>query len=553
MIKRYAVENTEPTYLRIWQTITFGKEILPLDFFKHNTLFTDEHIIKLSVYQFDSNTRFFYLSGNILSVTSDEPIYNYLDTGRIINYKGGNRYNYCITIYIFNDLLIDDKKILEFEDYSLKNNLNLKILTETEKEEVYLIFNEDLEKITGALIENRKQTELEDKISEEEATKNDLEIKKRENLIEQYKKMTLLEDDNTIVKDNYFVDKDKGLKIEFKGKIVDIFSKDELITTYNRYQNQFIVLGYRNFITVLNRVYKQGKYEDKMEQKLINLNKKLLNFKIYSYNQETKTEVFLKEIKIENNINDKGKLRFKVNGVKMPIQKMGNIFDFLCFGRYGSSLDTNTIIERLTNLEKYLEQIRLYSGMQLDLLRGKTIEIHINQVTIPIHFNIMAEDKDHWKISIDNFSIDKDYTAVKDAFRYLSGGGLSAISRICDDLNAGKELEDILIGKVRDYTVKRQLAEERAEKLFADFLEKNKTKVFKKDGGYICKGKLKNYIVKMKDEENCGVWSYPENNYICINEKTKSGQYLCKYDKLLQFCLTMINDGNLREEIHTIR
>jgi len=56
----------------------------------------------------------------------------------------------------------------------------------------------------------------------------------------------------------------------------------------------------------------------------------------------------------------------------------------------------------------------------------------------------------------------------------------------------------------------------------------------------------------MKDEENVGVWSYPNNEYICINEKTKAGQYLCKFDKLLQFCMVMLNDGNLREEIHTI-
>ena len=67
------------------------------------------------------------------------------------------------------------------------------------------------------------------------------------------------------------------------------------------------------------------------------------------------------------------------------------------------------------------------------------------------------------------------------------------------------------------------------------------------------KGKLKNYIVKMKNDEDVGVWSYPANEYICINEKTKAGQYLCKYDKLLQFCMCMLNDGNLREEIHTIR
>ena len=90
--------------------------------------------------------------------------------------------------------------------------------------------------------------------------------------------------------------------------------------------------------------------------------------------------------------------------------------------------------------------------------------------------------------------------------------------------------------------------------MFAEFLDKNKTRVFKKDNGYIVKGKLKNYLVKIKDEEdnNIGVWTYPANEYVCINEKTKEGQKLCPADKLLQFCMVMLNDGNLRQEIHTI-
>jgi hypothetical protein len=234
----------------------------------------------------------------------------------------------------------------------------------------------------------------------------------------------------------------------------------------------------------------------------------------------------------------------------MPIQKMAKVLEFILAGRYGHERETT--IERLTNLEKYLEQIRLYSGTQLELLQGKTIEITLSGVRIPIHFNIMAEDKDRWEISIDDFKVKRDYTAVKDSFRWLRGGGLTAISKICDTLKAGQKLEDILIGKVKGYVEKRRLAEEKAEKLFAEFLEKNKTRVFKREGGYIVKGKLKNYLVKMKNDEDCGVWSYPNNEYVCINEKSRAGQYLCKADKLLQFCLVMLNDGNLRNEITTI-
>jgi hypothetical protein len=86
-----------------------------------------------------------------------------------------------------------------------------------------------------------------------------------------------------------------------------------------------------------------------------------------------------------------------------------------------------------------------------------------------------------------------------------------------------------------------------------EFLEKNKTKVFAREGGYVVKGKLKNYLVKMKNDDDVGVWTFPANEYICIEEKTKAGKYLCKYDKLLQFCLTMLNDNNMREQIYTIR
>jgi hypothetical protein len=548
MIRKYEIENTDETYLRIWQKINFGKEILEPNFFKNIEIDNSQNSYKLSVYQFDSNNRLFYLGKNLYLVTSDESIYNYLDTGRVVSLYNVHYQSNSSFIYIFNDLNITDEEIKSFEEYDSKNSLDLKELMMIDNYKVNLIFKEDLEIIQKKLEEFKVEREQEEKSDEEKSLKMKQEEKKLIDFIRQYDKMTLLEDNQAIIKDNYFIDKELGIKIEFKDKVVKIFDKDDLVTEnrYNsRYSNQeigFIDISYRNFLDKIERVYRLGKYETDLEEKLQILNKKLLNFKIYSYDTETKAEVFLKEIKIENIINDKGKRRFKINGVKMPKQKMSNALDFISRG----------IIERITNLEKYLEQIRLYSGTQLQLLEGKTVEIHLNGVRIPLHFNIIAEDKENWQISIDNFLIKRNYTEVKNAFYHLSGGGLGAISQICSFLQSGKELEDILINKIREYTEKRKLAEERAEKLFAEFLDTNKTKIFKKEGGYIIKGKLKNYLIKMKNEEDVGVWSYPGNEYVCINEKTKTGQYLCKFDKLLQFCLCMLNDGGLREEIHTI-
>lgn len=555
MIKKFWLENTDKTYIRIFQKINFGKEILEPGFFGKNEIAESRESYRLAVYQFDPNTRLFFLDNFLYWVTSDEAIYNYLDTGRAVSFYTKNYYNHNdMTLYVYNDLIITDKAIKDFEDYKDKSSLNLKLVGEIDECKVNLIFNEDLEKIKTRLSEIRAEEEQIEKSEVTEKIDNTQEQEQERliSLIRQYDKMTLLEDTRAIIKDNYFIDKDEGFKIEFKDKVVKLFTKDDLVTE-NSYTNNgnFIQMSYRDFFQILEKVYRQGKYAEPIENKLKTLHKKWLSFKIYSYDKETKVEVFLKEIKIENNVNDKGKRRYKVNGIKMPIQKMSKVLDFISGGGY--RMDRTIIIERITNLDKYLEKIRLYSGNQLELLGDKTVEINLSGVTIPIHFNIFAEDKDHWKISIDDFSVERNYKDIRSAFHYLNGGSLTTISSICDTLQAGGELEDILIGRVKGFVEQRRIAEEKADKLFAEFLEKNKLRVFKKNGGYIVKGKLKNYIVKMKNDEDCGVWSYPANEYVCINEKTKAGQYLCKADKFLQFCLCMLNDGGLRDEIHTIR
>jgi len=555
MFKRYHIEKqNDETYLRIWQKVEFGKQILEPGFFENRQIPDTEDSHKLNVFQFDGNTRVFYLDNYLYFISSDEGIYNYLDTGRVFSIKGGRTYyrNNNLVSYIYNDMLITDKQIKNFERYEDKENLSFKLLGKIDLLEIYLIFNEDLDKIKNRLAEIEVEgKELENKEKTTEELKDIQERERFKALVNQYDKMTLLEDNDTIIKDNYFIDKNKGLKIEFKDKVVKLFDKDDLVSEDN-YNNKFIQLDYRSFLQKLEGVYRVGKYETPIDKKLTeNCNKKWLNFKIYSYDKETKVETFLKEIKIENNHNDKGKLRFKINDVKMPIQKMNKAIEFIGGGYY-NNIDETVLRERIQNLENYLEKIRLFSGTQLELLSGKTIEIRLDGTTIPIHFNIKAEDKDHWEISIDNFRVKRDYKSVKDSFKYLSGGGLTAIGSICDTLQAGAELEDILIDKIKGFVEKRRLAEARAEQLFNEFLEKNKTRVFIREGGYVVKGKLKNYIVKRKNDNDVGVWTFPGNDYICINEKTKEGSYLCKYDKLLQFCMVMMNDGNLREEISTI-
>jgi len=552
MIRTYTIENTETTYLRIWQKINLGKEVLEPDFFKQEDIKDSSDSLRLKVFQYDQNTRVFCMGRTLYMVTSESAIYNYLDTGRAVTFdENKGYYNHEKSkLYFYNDLIITDTEIINFENYKDKVGMNLKAIADIDKLDCSLIFNEDLVKIKNRIAQIQAEEKEIENQEKQEKIKGNEEEEKLESLIRQYDKMTILEDKGTIIKDNYFIDKDSGFKIEFRDKVVNIFKKEQLVRD-SVYSGKFIEIGYEDFLNDLERCYQCGKYDEPIEKQLENLPKKWLRFKVYSYDPETKAEVFLKEVRIENKVNDKGKSRFTINGIKIPIQKMRKAIEFIRGGRW-SGTDKNTLIHRLTNLEDYLEKIRLFSGTQLELLEGKTIEIKLNGLSIPINFNFTAEDKENWQVNIDTFSVKRGYKDIKTLSYDLRGGGLSSISGICDTLKAGKILEDILIGKIQGYVEKRRLAEERAENLFNEFLEKNKTRVFKKEGGYIVKGKLKNYLVKMKDEENCGVWTFPANDYVCIEEKTKEGKYLCKFDKLLQFCICMLNDGNLREQIYTI-
>jgi hypothetical protein len=124
------------------------------------------------------------------------------------------------------------------------------------------------------------------------------------------------------------------------------------------------------------------------------------------------------------------------------------------------------------------------------------------------------------------------------------------ISSICESLCAVK-LEDKIIKHLNLVLEQIELAEIKAKTLFIDFIEKNKTKIIPKDNYYIIKGKLKNY--KLCAEKNeAKVYTYPNNQYICIHANDKDGHQLCIWDKLIQFGMALLNDSKIREEISTL-
>ena len=108
MIKTYNIENTDTTYLRIWQKINLGKEVLEPGFFKQEDIKDSSESFRLKVFQYDPNTRAFCMNRTLYMVTSESAIYNYLDTGRAVTfdeYKG--YYNHEKSkLYFYNDLII---------------------------------------------------------------------------------------------------------------------------------------------------------------------------------------------------------------------------------------------------------------------------------------------------------------------------------------------------------------------------------------------------------------------------------------------------------------
>ena len=71
--------------------------------------------------------------------------------------------------------------------------------------------------------------------------------------------------------------------------------------------------------------------------------------------------------------------------------------------------------------------------------------------------------------------------------------------------------------------------------------------------GYIVPGKLKTYFVTYdhgKHTNGCGVYTYPDMNYVCIVDKTPNQQV--GVDKFVNRIYALANDQLLAKQIHTL-
>jgi hypothetical protein len=359
------IKGNNPDKQRIFQKLFFDKIILDNDFFDLEEI-ADTDIYFLKVKQLDPNTRAVILGGFLYKFNPDNPIYNYLDNGRAI-YYGKN----C---FIFNDLKVnkEDLKIVdnwqdnEDREINFKQIWELPITSRYDKSiKIYLLFNEDIERIKTELYREEELKKHEELEEEKERIEKDLLDKEQEKQFKETIKnfMTLpkIEDRDIIIEGNYFIEKDKGLKIEFTKKVIDIFGKEDLINDYGYSSENFIRLSYKDFMQDLARDYYIGRNDTPLEEKIKKLNlinkKYWLHFKVYTYNTENKTEEFLAEIKIENK-HLKGKYKFFINNVKIPKQKMNFALKFLGAENRYRDFNKEILINRFKNLDTSLQQIK---------------------------------------------------------------------------------------------------------------------------------------------------------------------------------------------------
>lgn len=549
--------NTNST--RIFQKLYFGKEFLQEDFFRHKKV-EDTGINYLKVYQLNDNTRLSVIGDYLYKVTTENPLYNYLDTDRILVFNGDN-------VYLLNDLKISIKDLKVLDRYRFNNevvNSKFTFICDIPKisrygsndSKVYLVDTEQIKEITESQAKIEKE-------KEEERFRENLEYqqqkKEEEELNKKLENLTLadyLEDNNGIVGEDYFVDKNLGIKIKFNKKISEIYSLNDVLYSYRRSVDNLIQLNYHNFIRDLVDFYRLGKYEKELSRKIAELkedNKRhLFNFKVFSYDVDTKEEKLIKSIKIKHEfISEKNKYYFYINNVKIPKHKMRFVFEFLESNNRGNG---DTLKNNYKNLENYFPQIVKYTGKQLELLKGVEKSVEVNNKRIPFHFDISNPDfnKENWHITFNGYTVTRHYTIIKEVVRNCYSSNLvTAINQLTSQLD-DTNFEDLIINHVKSYLDKIKQAELKAKKLFEEFLIKNKSRVIPKENYFIVKGKLKNYKVTAKSENDIGVWTYPNNQYICINESNSQGRELCIWDKYLQFCLALLNDSNLREQIHTL-
>jgi hypothetical protein len=237
----------------------------------------------------------------------------------------------------------------------------------------------------------------------------------------------------------------------------------------------------------------------------------------------------------------------------VPKAKVSRAIRRICYNYYGQ-----TIIDVAQGYNKFLTDIKKYSQKQLDLLdNGIPMSVEYNNANLNFKLNITNPEQDIWQVELGKGKWKVNYSDIKTGNRlycYDIYDVVNAITKLTGTEKTVEQTEDFVLEYLNNRRKEIEVFEKKAKDLWNDTVAKYPNKIIVKNGKIIVKGKLKTYELKSKGNNDVGVYTYPDGNYICIHANDKQGRDLYYHDKLTQFALALINDSNLgRERISTLR
>jgi hypothetical protein len=495
--------------------------------------------------------RYFSSSYGIYQIHQDHFLYNLIDEGRLISFLTGDE-DFLTAVY-FNELNPKTSLVNTFCDLDRAAKESLLLLKEGTN--AYLFYETDLEKLKVSDKKNRKTQEEAEKIQDA------MQKKTIQTFSQKYFAGEKIQDDDksSYVENNILVLSE--WRLTFTKPVSKIFPVEYILDISSEISEEVLRERVRinlSFSSLLRNINVFNAYWTLYKEKIFHNTEVDRKLEIFS---KVKDAYLFGIEKMENGVwrkicdfsLTKKDERWQFFGENIPARKV--YFALTTFGNRIEDFDE-------TSFKVFLKGIRRYTAEQLRWLNGIGLEVSLPQTKNrkkDFEINVVVSDKEtNWLLEIPqtNFKRTANHGEMKSLFDYYSSypkDFYQAYEKLSGIFGDSTELQEYFIGEAKEAEKKRIEVLKRSKNLFEEFLNSHQDKiVLRQDGSFIVKGKLKNYRMFAHDE-NVRVEIYPSGAYCCINAKTREGKEYTLYDKFIQYGSALMNDANLREEVHTLR
>lgn len=223
-------------------------------------------------------------------------------------------------------------------------------------------------------------------------------------------------------------------------------------------------------------------------------------------------------------------------------------------------LQRGACFEDASTYNTFLKQVSECSLKIHGLLdRGIDIKVRspLKNESLIMKLELLRKDKrQHLKIGKDTF-------LIRNTNRIVNLPKKDYLDDVIDVLLNPDNIEDVTPTDLKTLVVQARQAYtdaiEKSKLLLETTIEKfnlEKTTVTAKNSrhtGYIVPGKIKTYFIAYSEDKHtngCGVYTYPDMNYVCIVDKTPNQQV--GVDKFVNRIYALANDRLLAKQIHTL-